>query len=44
VSESSANRQAGIDQLKGLVQGGSYQTSSSATSHALVKDALSAED
>jgi hypothetical protein len=42
--ESSANRQISIDQLTSVVQGGSYQTSSRATSHALVRDALAAEN
>jgi hypothetical protein len=44
LSESSTKRQAGIDQLTSVVQGGSYQTSSRATSQALVKDALAGEN
>jgi hypothetical protein len=43
LNQSSANRSEKIDQLTRAVQGGFYQTSSAATSNALVEDALSGE-
>jgi hypothetical protein len=38
------NRSPKIDQLTALVQGGSYQISSAATSSAIVEDALAARN
>jgi hypothetical protein len=44
LNDLSAERGGKIGQLTALIQGGSYRTSSTATSHALIEDALSARN